>query len=65
MLSQRKMLDSFGDQNLFIFPAQKRTWSKRSRLSLRSLHTLASFWYHYYNGCVAFKTNSMCFLKTV
>jgi len=24
MLSQ-KMLDSFGDQNLFIFPAQKRT----------------------------------------
>jgi len=54
MLSQRKMLDSFGDQNLFSFPAQKHTWSKRSRLSLRSLQTLESFGYHYYNNCVAF-----------
>jgi len=59
------MLDSFGYQNLFIVPAQKRTWSIRSRLSLRSLHTLKSFGYHYYNDCVAFKTKSMCFLTTV
>jgi len=34
------MLDSLFDQNLYIFPAQKHTLSKRSRLSLRSLHTL-------------------------
>jgi len=39
MLSQRKMLNSFCDQDLFIVPAQKCTWSARSRLSLSSFHT--------------------------
>ena len=40
------------------FSRPKFTWSKRSRLSLRSLHTLENFGYYYYNDCVAFKMNS-------
>jgi len=44
MLSQRKMLDSIGDQNL-PFSQPKYTWSKRSRVSLRSLHTLETIGY--------------------
>jgi len=58
MLSQGKMLDSFGNQNLFIFPAQNARAQKDKRLSLRSLHTLEHFWYYYYNNCVAFKVSS-------
>ena len=39
------------------FSRPKYTWSERSRLSLRSLHTFEHFGYYCYNDCVAFKTN--------
>jgi len=34
------------------FSWPKYTWSKRSRLSLQSLHKLENFGYYYYNDCV-------------
>jgi len=46
------MLDSFGDQNLFIFPTEIHV------VSLRSLHTIDNFGYYYYNDSIAFKTSS-------
>ena len=46
------------------FSRPKYTWSKRSRLSLQSLHTLENLGYYYYNDCVAFKTNSWKFINS-
>jgi len=43
------MIDAFGNQNLFIFPPKKRTWSERSRFSQQSLHAMESFGYKYSN----------------
>ena len=49
-----------------ICPAIERTWSKRSRLSLRSLHTLSeSFVYHYNVLCNFQNEQFLYFLATV
>ena len=46
------------------FSWPKYKWSKRSRLSLRSLHTFENFGYYYYYDCVTFKTSSWYFLNS-
>ena len=40
----------------FFWPKYK--WSKRSRLSLRSLHAIENVEYNYDNDCVAVETSS-------
>jgi len=54
MLSQRKMLDSFGDQNLFIFPTEIHAVEKIEIINGIVTHP-DNFGYY---DCVAFKTNS-------
>ena len=50
----------------FICPAIKRTWSKRSRLSLRSLHTLSESFVCHYNVLCNFQNEQfLYFLATV
>jgi len=51
------MLDSFGDQNLFIFPTKIHV-VENIEIITAIVTYLEHFGYYYYNDCVAFKTSS-------